>query len=314
MKIVYMGTPEFACPALSALADSEHEILTVVTGPHKQAGRGRKLLPTPVFELAEQLGIPTLTPSSLKSPEFAEAIAKLNPDLIVVIAFRILPRKVFSIPRLGSVNIHASLLPRYRGAAPINWALINGEHETGLSGFFLKKVVDTGDVILQESIPINDDDTYDSLAERLADISGPFLLRTLASVAAGTTEPLPQDDTAATPAPKLTPFDALIDFGFPAEKVRNFVRGMSSRPGAFTTFREKRIKILSTALLDLTLPALSRPGEIISANRRLAVRCADTALELLQVVPEGKKPMDGPSFINGFHPQTGEIFGESLNP
>jgi methionyl-tRNA formyltransferase len=268
--------------------------------------------PTPVYELAQRLGIPTLTPVSLKKPDFARAIAELKPDLIVVIAFRILPRSVFSIPRLGSVNIHASLLPKYRGAAPINWALINGEEETGLSSFFLKKSVDTGDVILQQATPIHENDSYDTLAGRLAKLSGPFLMQTIHAIESGNAEPLPQDDAAATPAPKLTPFDALIDFGFPARKVRNFVRGLSSRPGAYTTFRDKRIKILSAALSDLSVPPLSRPGEIISADRHLAVRCADTALELLQVVPEGKKPMDGHSFINGFHPQTGEIFGESL--
>ena len=314
MKIVYMGTPDFACPALSTLAASEHEVLAVVTGHPKQSGRGRKIQPTPVYELAQRLGIPTLTPKSLKKPEFAEAIAKLKPDLIVVIAFRILPPAVFSVPSLGSVNIHASLLPKYRGAAPINWALINGEEQTGLSSFFLKKAVDTGDVIVQEALPIRENDTYDSLAARLAEMSGPFLLRTIEAIASGSARPLPQDDSAATPAPKLTRFDAVIDFGFPALKVRNFVRGLSSRPGAYSTFRDKRIKILNAALSDLSVPPLSRPGEIISADRHLAVRCADTALELLQVVPEGRKPMDGHSFINGFHPKTGEIFGESLNP
>jgi len=312
MNVVYMGTPEFACPALSHLAQSEHRVLTVVTGPAKEAGRGRKLQPTPVFELAERLGIPTLTPKSLKDPSFADKIRALKPDLIVVIAFRILPPQVFATPKLGSVNIHASLLPKYRGAAPINWALINGERETGLSSFFLKKEVDTGDVILQESTAIEDDDTYDSLSGRLAEMSGPFLLKTIELIASGKAKAIPQNDAEATPAPKLTPFDAMIDFGFPAAKVRNFVRGVSSRPGAGTYFRGKRVKVLQAAVSELSIPNSARPGEIIAANRKLVVRCADAGLELVQVVPEGRKPMDGQSFINGFRPKEGELFGECL--
>jgi methionyl-tRNA formyltransferase len=273
---------------------------------------------TPVCQAAVCANLRVIKATRLKDQALFDQIEALKPDLFVVIAFRILPQRLIDLPRLGAMNIHASLLPKYRGAAPINWALINGEKETGLTSFFLKRKVDTGDVILQEAIPIEDDDNFDSLHDRLCEKAGPFLLKTLDLIEKGEAPLMIQDDSLATPAPKITPFDAMIDFGFPAAKVGDFVRGLSSRPGAFTHFRGSKLKIIKAAAASddtlaadaATISETTRPGTIIRTRKKLLVACADSALELLQVVPEGKKAMDGPSFINGFKPKVGEILGE----
>jgi methionyl-tRNA formyltransferase len=311
MKIVYMGTPAFACPALEKLHNSRHEIIGVVTGPDKPAGRGRKLAATEVAEKAARFGYETVKPESLRDDGLFRQLQTWQPDLIVVIAFRILPKKLFTLPRFGAVNIHASLLPRYRGAAPINWALINGEKETGLTSFFLKKTVDTGDIILQEKTTIGDDENFDSLYSRLAERAGPFALKTVDAVESGQVTPVSQDDHLATGAPKISPFDAMMDFGFPAEKVKNFVRGLSTTPGAYTYFRGQKLKILSCRVSDEKGDKSTRPGTVLRAKKILLVQCADSAIEVTSVIPQGKKQMDGSSFINGFKPREGEILGEA---
>lgn len=310
MKIVFMGTPEFACPSLEELHNSNHEICAVVTGADKPAGRGKKILPTPVAKIAERFGLNILKPASLKAESFFKQIKELSPDLIVVIAFRILPKKLFSLPKSGSINIHGSLLPKYRGAAPINWAIINGEKETGLSAFFLKQKVDTGDIINQVKIPIEDNDNFDSQYLKMADKSAAFLLETIKMIESGNISPIKQDDTTASQAPKLSPFDAMIDFGFPSEKVHNFIRGMSSKPGAFTFIRGKKLKITASQIADINSDEQTRPGTVLLNKKRLIVQCAKSAIEIKAVVPEGKKEMDGVSFINGFKPEVGEIMGE----
>lgn len=310
MKIVYMGTPAFACPALEHLHHSRHEIIGVVTGPDKPSGRGRKLAATEVAGKAAEFGYEIVKPQSLKDDGLFRQIQSWQPDLIVVIAFRILPRKLFTLPRYGAVNVHASLLPKYRGAAPINWALINGEKETGLTSFFLKKTVDTGDIILQEKLTIGDDENFDSLYKRLADLAGPFTLKTVEAVESGKVAPVAQDDGQATGAPKISPFDAMIDFGFPAEKVTNFVRGLSSTPGAYTYFRGQKLKVLACGVSETKGDKSTRPGTVLCAKKTLLVQCADSAIEITSVIPQGKKQMDGSSFINGFKPHEGEIWGE----
>lgn len=305
-----MGTPEFARTPLACLCTSKHQVLAVVTGQDKQSGRGRLLMPTPCRQEAERRNLPVFTPISLDDNELYESLKALDPDLFVVTAFRILPEKLFNLPRLGSINIHASLLPKYRGAAPINWALINGEKETGLTSFFLKKKVDCGDMILQEKVAIADDDNFDSLYARLSEMAGPFLMKTLDIIESGQCRPLSQENVKASRAPKITPFDALIDFGFPAEKVRNFIRGLATRPGAYTFFRGGKVKIFAVALNDSPTDEHLRPGSVIHNRKKLLVRCDRSVIEILRLLPEGKKEMDGISFINGFKPQTGEVFGE----
>ncbi|MFQ6009225.1 MAG: methionyl-tRNA formyltransferase [Candidatus Zixiibacteriota bacterium] len=312
MKIVYMGTPEFARKPLLCLHESKHEIVAVVTGPDERSGRGGRFVPTPVRKEAERLGLTVFTPLSLKDDRLYKSLQILRPDLIVVIAFKILPEKLFTLPRFGSINIHASLLPKYRGAAPIHWALINGEKETGLTSFFLKKKVDTGDIILQEKITINHDENYDQLSARLSEMAGPFLLKTIDLIEKGEILARPQQDEEATPAPKITPETAMIDFGFPAERVRNFVRGLSSHPCAYTFFRGKKVKILACREhqdKESTQGTSVQPGTILENKKMLLVQCADSIIEVLTVLPEGKRQMDGVSFLNGFKPKPGESFG-----
>jgi len=309
MKIVYMGTPEFARRPLAALCESKHEVLAVVTGQAKRVGRSKNPSPTAVYQEATRQGLPVLTPASLKDTTLHEHIGSLKPDLIVVVAFRILPPELYSLPKHGAINIHGSLLPKYRGAAPINWALINGDKETGLSSFFLKKQVDTGEILAQERVTIDSDENFDSLYDRLSSLAGPFLLRSLDLIESGNVEPVAQNDDEATPAPKILGDEAMIDFGFPAERVKDFVRGLSTRPGAYTFFRAKKTKLLAARVSDLQDNTLA-PGAVIADRRRLLIQCANSAVEVLTILPEGKKPMDGVSFKNGFRPQTGEIFGK----
>ncbi len=315
MKIIFMGTPEFARVALSHLCDSEHEVLAVVTGRDKRVGRKRKLTPTLVRQEAERRGLSVLMPKSLRSRKLNEELSAFQADLFVVAAFRILPPSLYGLPRLGSINIHTSLLPKYRGAAPIHWAIINGEEETGLTSFFLNERVDTGDMILQERTEITEIDSYDTLHDRLAEMAGPFLLKTLEMIEKGESAPIRQTDAGATRAPKITPFDALIDFGMPAEKVCQFVRGMATKPGAYTYFRGAKIKIHACRVCDTIADSNIRIGGVLSDRKKLLVVCGrtedgPTVAEFTCVVPAGKKEMDGISFKNGFKPKPGEVFGQ----
>ncbi|MCP4684474.1 MAG: methionyl-tRNA formyltransferase [bacterium] len=310
MRLVFMGTPEFARATLAHLCDSDHEILAVVTGQEKPVGRNRKPTPTEVCQEADCRGFRILTPKSLKSEKLYDELKEMKPDLFVVAAFRILPPRLIGLPRLGSINVHTSLLPKYRGAAPIHWALINGETETGLTSFFLKETIDTGDMIHQEIIAITENDTYDTLHDRLCQNAGPFLLKTLELIERGETRPLPQEDSRATGAPKINALDALIDFGLPAARVRDFVRGLATRPGAYTFFRGSKIKIHACALSEDQTDPATRPGTVLPDKKRLLVQGGDSAVELLKVVPAGKREMDGRSFKNGFRPEPGEVFGE----
>jgi len=314
MKLVFMGTPEFARKILVCLNQSEHEILAVVTGPDKPLPRGNKTTPTPVRVEAEMQGVPVFTPNSLKSKSLYEQLERLNADIFIVAAFKILPKKLFTLPRLGSINIHGSLLPAYRGAAPINWAIINGEKETGLTSFILKEKVDTGDMILQEKTAIGDDENFDSLYARLAEMVGPFTLKSLALLEDENFQPLMQDNKEATPAPKITSENAMIDFGFPARNIRNFVRGLATIPGAYTFYKDKRIKILECREIKdsdgIEIKNDTKPGTILSHKKKLIVQCAKSAIELLQLSIPGKKVMDGSSFKNGYRPIEGDCFGE----
>jgi methionyl-tRNA formyltransferase len=310
-----MGTPEFARAVLVHLCTSPHEVAAVVTGRDKPVGRRQVLTPTPVRQAAEERGLPVLMPGSLKSPELHERLRAFNADLFVVAAFRILPTTLYKLPRYGAINIHTSLLPRYRGAAPIHWAIINGETETGLTSFYLNETIDTGDMILQERTVITPQDTYDTLHDRLAAMAGPFCVKTLALIEAGQRQAIPQADNLATRAPKIEPFDALIDFGMPADRVRDFVRGMATKPGAYTFFRRAKTKIHACTEADLEVPLGTRPGTVLADRKRLLVACGcrngrPEAVELLRLVPAGKKEMDGRSFMNGFRPKPGEVFGD----
>jgi methionyl-tRNA formyltransferase len=313
MKIVFMGTPEFARRPLEYLhRKTPHNIAAVVTGPDKPSGRGRKLKPTAVNSAATNLGLTVYTPESLKDNVFIEHLRNVGADIFVIVAFRILPEKLFTMPPYGSINLHGSLLPKYRGAAPINWALINGESETGLTTFFLKKKVDTGDIIYQEKIAVGPEETYDELALKMAERAGPVIEKTLDLIETGEVSTIVQDDLRATPAPKIQPFDCLIDWSFPSRNVINLIRGLSSIPGAFTYYRGKKLKIFRITSIDTTRDKKYEPGQIIKDKHRLIVATADGAVEILELLPEGKSRMTGMEFVRGYQPGDGERVGARL--
>lgn len=311
MKIVYMGTPVFAVAPLKALHQSSHQTMAVITGEDKPSGRGRKLSPTPVKVCATELQLPTLTPGSLKDPELLDRLREYQADLFVVIAFRILPPELFALPRLGSVNIHASLLPGYRGAAPIQRALMNGDSETGLSAFFLEKRVDTGAIINQVTLPIAPADTYSSLVNSMSEASCSFLLETLELLESGKAKAISQDDTEATPAPKIKPAELQIDWNRPAVEIVNQIRGLSETPGAYTIHRGKRLKALAAKLID-SPPAHLHPGEVHLGANTVCVGTGQGVLQLLIMKIEGKKTMDSQDMINGHLLNSGETLGAQL--
>jgi len=313
MNIVFMGTPDFARRPLEYLHErSAHDVVGVVTGPDKGSGRGRKVKPTPVKQSATAFGLPVLTPVSLKDDALREKLRTFDADIFVVVAFRILPERIFTIPPHGTINLHGSLLPKYRGAAPIQWALINGEAETGLTTFQLKRKVDTGDILLQEEIAVDPQDTYDDLARRMSETAGPLLAKTLDLIASGRAVALEQDSALSSPAPKIGPEDCRIDWDVSYRQVINLIRGLSSIPGAFTTFHGKKLKILQAQPVEDEKYDSTTPGAVLADPARLLIACRDGAIEVLELVPEGKARMSGEAFRRGYRPTTGDVLGEKF--
>ncbi len=306
LRIIFMGTPEFAVPALTKLHQSQHEIISVVTVSDRVQGRGRKVRPSAVKQAAEEYGLPILQPARLKLPEFADAINSLEPDLIVVVAFQILPESIFTIPRFGSFNLHASLLPRYRGAAPIHWALLNGDSETGVSTFFLKRRVDTGNIIAQAKTTIEPDDTLETLYLKLMSLGADLVVSTADQIAAGTVRELAQDNALATPAPKVNSTTQLLDFQQSADQCHNRVRAFSPRPGAFTTRDGARLKVISSAIADET----GIPGTVIKLTQdSFTIACGTGALVVYKVQPESKKAMPVDAYLRGYPLNVGDHLG-----
>ncbi len=303
IRIVFMGTPDFAVASADALLQAGIEICAVVTVPDKPAGRGRKLRFSAVKEWALQQGLPLLQPQDLRDPEFLRQLRALNAHLFIVVAFRILPEEVFTIPEHGTINLHGSLLPKYRGAAPINWALINGEKETGVTTFFIDRTVDTGEILLQERTPIADEDNFGTLYARLKEIGAELLVRTVKGVMSGEITPQ-QQHGEATRAPKLTPELRRIDWSRTADDIHNLIRGLSPVPAAYTVLRGKRLKVLrSRPAAEMNAPG--PPGTLhpeALQQGRLAINTGRGVLELLEVQPEGKKTMRAEDFLRGFHP------------
>jgi len=310
MKIVFMGTPKFALPSLEALLKSKHQIVGVVTQPDRPKGRGRKLSPTPVKELCLKTNLLVLTPQDLKADDFTEKLKSLNPDLAVVVAFRILPEKVFTIPPKGTINLHPSLLPQYRGAAPINWAVIKGEIKTGVTTFFIQKKVDTGNMILQKEVEIEKDETFGELSERLAWIGADLLIETVDLIEKGEARTLPQEDSQATLAPKLTPQVGKIDWLKTAEQIKNLIRGLSPSPGAYTFFRGKLLKIFKAEIVDRE-DLTQGWGEVVCADEKegLVIMTKTKGLKLLLLQPEGKKRITAEEFLRGYRVEVGEKLG-----
>jgi len=302
MRLVFFGTAEFAVPCLESLVKAGHTVLAVVTAPDKPAGRGYELKGSPVKEAALKLGLTLLQPEKLKAPDFLAQLAALAPELQVVVAFRMLPEVVWAAPPLGTLNVHGSLLPKYRGAAPIHWAVALGESETGVTTFFLKHEVDTGDLIFQQRTPIGPAETTGDVYNRLMALGAALLAKTLAAIEAGTAPALPQVYSSDLPhAPKITTENSKADFLKTAEEVRNHIRGMYPFPCAWATLGGTYMKLHAAQVAAVDTDELPHkgPGHLVGHQQHLLVRCADTWLELTEVQPEGKKRMSGASYING---------------
>ena len=299
LRIIFMGTPEFAVPSLEALLENKFDVVAVVTAPDKPQGRGQKLIPSPIKECALKRGIPVLQPTNLKSPEFLAELKSFNANLQVVVAFRMLPETVWSMPALGTFNLHASLLPQYRGAAPINWAIIHGEKETGVTTFFLKQEIDTGSILFQEREPINDDDDAGSLYERLKEKGGHLVVKTVRAIQSGSYTTVPQIETRdAKPAPKIFKETCEIRWNQKAPQVHNFVRGLSPHPAAWTVWNGNSYKIfkVSIAIHQGEL----NPGEFATDNKRyLYVKVLDGWISVDELQPEGKRRMTIGEFLAG---------------
>jgi len=307
LRIVFMGTPEFAVASLDALAKAGCQIVGVVTAPDKPAGRGMKLTESAVKQYATANGLPVLQPAKLKDPAFIEALRLLKADLQIVVAFRMLPEIVWNMPPMGSVNLHGSLLPQYRGAAPINWAVINGETITGVTTFKLKHEIDTGDILLQESFPIHENETAGEVHDRMKEIGAQLLVKTIQGLAAGTLEEKPQgffeketnEKTPLRHAPKIFTDTCRIQFNQPVTQVHNLVRGLSPFPGAFTLLNNKTLKIYRTEKLLLTHE--QAPGTPDTDGKTfLRFACPDGYLLVKELQLEGKKKMGVEEFLRGY--------------
>ena len=309
MRIVFMGTPDFAVSSLRILLDNGYAVAAVVTAPDKPRGRGQQITFTPVKDAALHASLPILQPNDLRDPAFAATIADLAPDLIVVVAFRILPREVYAIPRLGSFNLHASLLPKYRGAAPIQWAIINGEKETGVTTFMLQDTVDTGSVILQARVVIGPEETAGELHDKLAEVGAEIVLQTVRLIGSGKAKSRQQDDRQASPAPKLFKEDGRIDWTQPALDVHNRIRGLSPVPGAWTTADTAVLKIFRSQIGAAT-SSNALPGTIVSVDRTSCeVQTGSGTIALQEVMLEGRKRLGIEEFLRGHRLVVGKRFG-----
>lgn len=308
MKLLFLGTPHFAVPTLRCLAASRHQIVAVVTNPDRPRGRGRRLAPPPVKEAAEELGLPVLQPESPRDRGLPARLAELGADAFAVVAYSILPRRILAVPPRGSVNLHPSLLPAYRGAAPIIWALFNGETETGITTFRLNPRVDAGDLLLQERVAIGADETAGELEARLSELGARMMARSFDGLEDGTLTPAPQSDEGVTRAPKLSRADGRLDWAWTAAQVHNRVRGANPVPGAFTEWGGQPLKVHRTRLRAEVAPGA--PGAVLEAgDGGLVVSAADGALELLEVQPAGKAAMKGADFVRGYPIAAGDRLG-----
>ncbi|PSQ74331.1 MAG: methionyl-tRNA formyltransferase, partial [Bacteroidetes bacterium QH_6_64_77] len=297
MRVIFMGTPEFAVPSLTALLDAGYAPAAVVTGPDRPRGRGQEVTPTPVKEVAREAGIDRiLQPEDVTDPAFAEAMSDLAPDVITVVAYKILPPSVFTTATDGAFNLHGSLLPKYRGAAPINHAIMAGETETGVTTFFLEPSVDTGDIILQKRMSIGPNETAGEVHDRMKELGGEAVVETVRQIDEGTVETRPQDDEKATPAPKIHDEDCETPWDQPVKDVHNHVRGLSPYPGAWTLHDGTRLKLYRTRRAEGT----GTSGEVIEADGRLVVACGTGAVEVLTLQQPGRNRLDADGFLNGY--------------
>ena len=309
LRIVFMGTPQFAVPILEALIKSGEEILAVVTQPDKPAGRGKKLTPPPVKVLAEKHGLPVLQPSKIKDAAFLASLRELSPDVIVVAAYgKILPKEVLEIPKFGCINVHASLLPKFRGAAPINWAIIAGEKETGVTIMQMDEGMDTGDILLMEKIPIEEGETAGSLHDKLSSLGARLIVKALNLLKEGRLTPRKQPEEGVSYAPMLKKEDGLLEFSRPAAELANLIRGLDPWPTAYAYFRGKLIKFFRPRVEKG--PSQGEPGEILGLDEEgyLRIGTGEGVLKVKEVQLEGKKRISAEEFMRGYRPKAGEKF------
>ena len=300
MKIVFMGTPEFAVPCLQALIDSGHELAGVVTQPDRAKGRGNKLTPPPVKALAEQYGIPVFQPEKVKTPEFVETLRGLTPEVIVVVAFgQILSQAILDIPPKGCINVHGSLLPQYRGAGPIQWSIINGDKTTGVTTMYMDKGLDTGDMILKKEFEITEQDTYESLGERMSAVGAEVLIETLRLIKEGTAPRTPQDNELATYAPMLDKNIGRIDWSKPSREIFNLIRGTYPWPGTYSYYLDKKFKIFSTDIVNEHVPN-EEYGKIVELGKDyILVSCSKGFIKIKELQFENEKRMGVEAYLRG---------------
>lgn len=308
MNIIFMGSAAFAVPALEALVKSHHDILEIVAQPDKPAGRGMQIRACPTAEFAKERGIPLYQPEGVRKPEVLRHFLKLAADLIVIIAYgRMLPRELIDMPPHGTINVHASLLPKYRGAAPINWAIVNGERETGVTTMFINEEMDAGDILLEAKTPIGESETAPELHDRLARMGADLLKATIRELEEGKLTPTPQDHRKATQAPIIKKEDGLIDWSLTARAIFNRVRGFTPWPGAYTNLGDKTLRIHSAEMTEDERKAA--PGTVIEAQDRLCIACGEGILKLVEVQLQGGKRMPAANFLRGHKLSAGERLG-----
>ncbi|MEE0959309.1 MAG: methionyl-tRNA formyltransferase [Lachnospiraceae bacterium] len=307
MKAVFMGTPDFSVGTLNAMYEAGHEIAAVFTQPDKQKGRGKSVLMTPVKEKALELGIPVYQPVKLREQENYELLKSINPDVIVVVAYgQLISKEILDLPRYGCINVHASLLPKYRGAAPIQWAVIDGEHESGVTTMKMDEKLDTGDMIMKTVVELDSNETGGSLHDKLADEGAKLLVKTLKAIEDGTAIYTKQDDSQMTYAKKLTKELGHIDFSMDAKQIERLIRGLNPWPSAYTSFEGKTLKIWAAKVSDEQYDALD--GTIVEVSKNdFTVKTAQGSLIIKEVQLEGKKRMDAGAFLRGTKVETGTI-------
>jgi methionyl-tRNA formyltransferase len=311
MILVFCGTPRFAVPTLEKLVEAGHAVPLVVTQPDRPRGRGMEVTVSPLKEATLRLGLPITQPDKIKSnEEFRAQLAAARPDAIIVVGYgRIIPQWMIDLPRFGNLNLHASLLPKYRGAAPIQWAIANGESVTGVTTMRIDAGLDTGDILLQRELPIKPDDTSETLGPKLAAVGAELMVETLRGLESGQVRPVPQDHAKATLAPILMKEDGRIDFARTANEIFNRLRGFQPWPGAYTTFNSKTLQVHKARPSEQSVRL--DPGEIAVEGMRLVAGCGQgTALELVEVQMEGKRSTPAREFINGYRPETGDHLGQ----
>jgi methionyl-tRNA formyltransferase len=306
-RIIFMGTPEFAVPALRALHENGQDVALVVTQPDRPKGRGRKVIPPPVKEVAVSFGYEINQPASIRTDEFADHMAKYKPDIIVVVAYgHIIPKNILAIPKIATINIHASLLPKYRGPAPIQWAIINGEKETGVTIILMDEGLDTGDILLSSKVEIFPDDTSGTLHDRLSALGADLLIQTIKSFETGNINPIPQDNTQATYAPILKKNDGRMNWEMPAQTLEAFIRGMTPWPGAFTFHDNKRLKIFKAR--SIIIDTVETPGTVIKRfPDELCVATGKGVLSLIKIQSESGKRLLIKDFLRGYKIPPGTV-------